>query len=750
HSLRSGDLNLESGGRAHSVEAIRAHQRLQDSRPKGYEKELPVFGRIEEEDVVLEIQGRIDGALGSLVEEIKTVATRDDIPWDGKREHWGQLEVYAYLYAEDKELESVEARLTYSTLDTGEVRELGRRYHRSELASIFRGLVSKFLLTYRQKCAWLAERDASIRATEFPFTRFRRGQREMAIAVYRTLRDGGELLLQAATGIGKTQATLFPAVKALSEGRTKKLFYVTARTTGRALAEKAVFELGGRLRTVTLTARDKICFNPEKACNGGECSFARGFYERIESAVEEALRRDLLTRETIEEVARRHDVCPFELSLELTPWADLVICDYNYVFDPRAYVRRLFDDRKLDFALLVDEAHNLIDRARDMFSADLRKKPFLDLRRCVSREEQPQLHRALGEVNAFLLAARKRGTLSLTEPPEELLSILRRLVDAAEPVLAAGPRSWRGELLERYFDAIRFLKVGDDWGDEYIACYEPRGRDLRLKLFCTDPARRLSERLGSAKAAVFFSATLTPPGYFWRLLGCREKPHALRFASPFPRENLAVFVASEIATTYRRRADSREGLTELLSGLVDARKGKYLVYFPSYEYLNAVHERFVSSRPELAVSVQRPDMDERERGRFLAQFDADGRAFVGFAVLGGVFGEGIDLPGERLAGAAIVGVGLPPPSPEREHIREHFERESGRGYDFAYVYPGVNRVLQAAGRVIRSETDRGVLLLIDERFAEARYRALLPLEWRPIPIRGAAELRGQLTRFWAG
>ena len=763
HCLRSGDLNLEFWGPSSPIDAIRAHQKLQSSRGEGYRKEVTLSHVVENDHFILEIGGRIDGVLtqdaGVVIEEIKTTA--GDLDARAAHEeptHWGQLEVYAYIYALQNDLEQVDGRLTYYQLQSGQTRELERHYTIAALGEMFDELVARYLRWAQRIEDRHCERNDSIAATEFPFPAYRPGQRAMAVQVYRATQEQGRLLVRAPTGIGKTQATIFPAIKALGEDRIEKLFYLTARTTGRALAEQAVRELraenggGLRLKSVTLTAKDKICFNPEKACNGDECEFARGFYDRIDVAVEELFNQDDFCRENIEAVARAHRVCPFELSLELALWADLIVCDYNYVFDPRTYLRRFFAEEGGAYAFLVDESHNLLDRAREMYSAELHKRDVLNLRGLLAHGRHRALRRSLNAINRAFLDARERADSATAEAeaPEPFYAPLRTFVRHAESFLAAG--SERGHpvhraLLDLYFDVSRFLRVAERFDKRYVTCYQARGRDVRVRLFCTDPSPELSESLDNARSSVFFSATLQPMSYFRTALGCGEDAASYVLPSPFPEEHLRVLVNDRIATTYRKREQTRVALTRLLTTFVAQKQGNYLLYFPSYEYMSAVCEEFAD---DVDTLIQRPDMDEAERSAFLEKFsDDNAKTLVGFAVMGGFFGEGIDLVGERLTGAVIVGVGLPGFSPERDQIREHFDRTAGSGFDYAYVFPGMNRVLQAAGRVIRSESDRGAILLVDERFSQARYRRLLPAEWRPVVVADEAELSETLSTFWS-
>lgn len=732
HSLRSGDVDLEAYGLTPPLEAIRAHQKLQSSRPEGYRKEVPVSRSFSRDELVLEVHGRIDGVLErdgrTVVEEIKT--TRGDLDEVLRREkptHWGQLQVYAFLYAVEKDLEAVDARLTYYHLDTGKTAEVERRFPLAELRDLVEALVHRYLAWMARVAASVSRRDESIASASFPFPSYRPGQREMAVAVYRTLREGGTLLLQAPTGIGKTAAALFPALKALAKERTKRIFYLTARGTGRALAESSLDDMrrqGVLVRSVTLTAKEKICFNPERACNGDECDFARGFYDRIEAARDEAMEACALGREAIESLARKHRVCPFELSLELAPLSDVVICDYNYVFDPRAFLRRILDEEAKDTTFLVDEAHNLLDRAREMFSAEISKAPFALATRSEAARE--------------VVSALENGSL------ESLVSALSAFQE--ETLSSAGIEP---HIRDLYFDALWFTKVAERLDDTYAVVREAVDFDIRFKLFCRDPAPRLRERFASAGASVLFSATLAPLDYFRRTLGLDDTSSTLSLPSPFPTGNLRVIVAPSVATTYRKRAETEEALVNLLAGFVRARAGNYLFYFPSYAYLEATHRRFRVECPEVEAPIQTREMSEAERAFFLARFETRKGTLAGFAVMGGVFGEAIDLPGEKLEGAAIVGVGLPAISPERDRIREHFDGEQASGFDYAYVYPGMNRVLQAVGRVIRSETDRGAVLLVDERFGERRYRSLFPAGWKPSMVRGAEELRNELESFWS-
>ncbi len=761
--LRSGDLKVEFTGASRAVDAIRIHQQIQFGRPVGYTPEVSISHRMEIPGVALAIGGRIDGVFEDLavpvIEEIKT--TRRS-PEECLREehplHWGQAKLYAFMYAAERGLEEIGVQLTYARLGTGETRETRRLFRVAELKCFFEELTGRYLEWAAAMGAWQRQRNDSIAGLEFPFDAYRPGQQQMMDAVARTVQRGGRIFIQAATGIGKTMAVLIPAVEGLAKATATKLFYLTARTTGRLAAEKALEVLrarGLRLKSLALTAKEKACFNPQAACRPEECEFAKGHYDRLPAARSVMFDEDAWTREAVASAAQRFQVCPFEFALDLSLWADLVVCDYNYAFDPKAYLRRFFMEQAGDYAFLVDEAHNLVDRSREMFSAELCKQSFLELRRSV-KEALPSVGRRLSKINTWMLAARKRvaaaGAPTVERSaPEALYPLLRDFMAAAETWLEKNVKSpFREELLERYFEAGGFLRVAEQFDQSYAALSEALPQDLRLKLFCIDPARQIGDALNRCRSAVFFSATLTPLDYFQTMLAS-ESAETLALPSPFPAENLAVFVADRLSTYYRQRDRTKPEIARILGRLVQSWRGNYLIFFPSYQYLRMVLELFLPENPEIDIVVQVPGMSERQREDFLARFETDNpRTLVGFAVMGGIFGVGIDLAGTRLSGAAVVGVGLPAVGLERELIRGYFAEQVEQGFEYAYMYPGINRVLQAAGRVIRTETDRGVVLLIDQRYGTPHYRDLLPAAWQPIRIPDPDRLAELLAAFWGG
>ena len=718
--------------------------------------------QVETDRFRLIIGGRIDGvyteAERTVIEEIKTTTRNPD--YFEKNEnpiHWGQVKTYAYILGRDRGLDEISTLLTYCRLDTAEIRQFKRTFSISALETFFNDLVARYLQWAAAIIDWSAQRDASIRDLKFPFVNYRQGQRQMVAGAYRTIRDQGQLLVQAATGIGKTIAVLYPAVKALAEGLSHKIFYLTARTTGQLAAETALDELraeGLRLKSLTLTAKDKICFCPGSACHPEECEYARGHYDRINDAVEAIFALDALTREQIVLTAEKFQVCPFEFSLDLSRYTDCLICDYNYVFDPRVYLRRFFQEENGDYIFLIDEAHNLVDRSREMFSAEISKQPILDLRRRL-KNELPHIFKSLGRINAWLVEARKKcaelgNPLAEQNLPHELIPLLRGFLFTSERWLSQNIKtSFREELLNLYFTISGFIRVAEQYDQCYASCYEKISKDLKLKLFCVDPSVHLEKVMHRCQSAIFFSATMTPMDYFRKILGCDPTAQYLTLDSPFPHKNLGLFISDQISTYYRHRDQTVSQVCRIISMLVEQKKGNYLLYFPSYAYMRKIYDSFTVCNPQTEIILQTPGMKEPERESFLKRFAQDNpQTLVGFAVMGGIFGEGIDLVGDRLLGAVVVGVGLPGISLERELIKEYFSATLGAGFEYAYLYPGINRVLQAAGRVIRTENDRGVVLLIDQRYARFQYKSLLREEWDPVWVQDPRQLAEALQKFW--
>lgn len=746
--LRSGDLNSGFSRPNALVEGTRAHQQVQRQYGEQDQKEVYLSAEIPCGELVFLVDGRCDGLLvledgGLMIDEIKS--TSGDltlIEAETYPVHWAQAKCYAYMAALERGLEHMAIQLTYMQLPSGELKRFRRKLEFAELEAFVHELVKSYAPYARLLMTHRGQRDQSITALQFPFPDYRVGQRKLAGAVYKSIQEKVSLFAKAPTGIGKTISTIFPAVKAIGEGHLQQIFYLTARTTNRAAAEAAfsLLEEGGlRMHAVTLTAKEKVCLQEQVSCRKEDCPFADGFYDRINGAVLDILTNEtLLGRQVIETYAIKHRVCPFEFSLELAYTADAIICDYNYIFDPRVSLKRMFAEQKGKAALLVDEAHHLVDRGRDMYSAELVKRPFLELQRAY-KGINDGVYRAAKAVNSCFVVLRKEadGPHRIdTDKPGALLKLAEDFLIEAERELfspmTGGALAEKAELLlETYFMANNFLRTGKLYDERYICYTEFASNEVRLVQFCLDPSNLLREAGKSFRSRIFFSATLSPLSYFWDMLGANEEDYTLSVPSPFSREQLQVRILP-YSTRYRDRDRTKASIGGLLRTVLLERKGNYLFFFPSYAYMNLIYEEVAAGLPEnIAVMRQTASMSEAEREQFLAAFEAeDGVTLAAFAVMGGIFSEGIDLVGDRLTGVAVIGVGLPQIGLERELIRDYFQAREKDGYDYAYVYPGMNKVLQAGGRLIRSENDRGLLLLVDDRYLQPHYTGLLPEEWK--------------------
>ncbi|GAB4247605.1 MAG: ATP-dependent DNA helicase [Acidobacteriota bacterium] len=775
---RTGDLAADPWDAVPGWEAVRLHRRVQRSRPFGYQAEVVVRDEVVADELVLLVEGRLDGLWEEggavVVEEIKTTRRAlDELAGGGNPLHWAQALVYSCLVQRTRPGQPVETQLTYIHADSLEQRIFRRSLSSAELETFYCELVEALIVQIRELDEWRRLRNASARELEFPLPEYRPGQYRAAGEVYRALRDQVPLLFQAPTGIGKTLAVLFPAAKAMGEGHLDRTFFVTARTTAQQAALDAaatLAEAGLRWRVVQLTAREKLCPDPEGECSASSCPLAKGYYDRLAPALAELKAAERTDRARLLQAAEKHSLCPFALSLDFARWADLVIGDYNYAFDPRLLVKEEFLGAGERVAYLVDEAHNLVDRGRDMFSAELGGQTVRETLAHLERLEtnrnrgrgERRLRRMLRRLEEWFAAQRENlpggaaTEVVLRDAPAELFRSLypyRKLLGSLLSQAAEWPVEIRKSVRELQDAIERVLWVATLYRDDFVTLAEPDGTALRLKLRCLDPARLLGAQLRQATALVLFSATLTPLPYFQAALGLPEKVRRLVLPNPFPAENLRVVAVDGVSTLFRRRAETAGRLVECLRTFVRARRGNYLIFFPSYEYLQMVLPTLRRSLPGVRLLVQDPGMSEADRERFLAEFHREDRrrtTLVGLAVMGGIFGEGIDLMGERLSGAAVVGVGLPGICVERELMRTYYERKYGSGFDYAYVFPGMNRVLQAAGRVIRSEKDRGVILLIDPRFLRSPYRGLLPREWRVRRAWDRAALERLLEEFWSG
>ncbi|WP_199615312.1 ATP-dependent DNA helicase [Paenibacillus alkalitolerans] len=747
YAFRSGDIEYGFRQMTPLAEGIKAHQKIQQRYGEQDRKEVFLKADIAYGNLVFVIDGRCDGMLvteegGVTIDEIKSTTGRlPNIIEETYPVHWGQVKCYAYMAAKECGLGRIGVQLTYVQADSGEEKRFTEELTFKELERFVMGMLEKYYPFASIRNNHMRLRNSSIKALAFPFPSYREGQRKLAATAYKTIMDGKKLFAKAPTGIGKTISTIFPSVKAIGEGLLRRIFYLTAKTITRTAAVEAFAKLqakGLHLHTVTLTAKEKICFQEEVRCTKESCEFADGYYERVNEALLDMLSHEtLMTRHVIERYARKHRVCPFEFSLDAAYVSDAVICDYNYVFDPRVNLKRMFDDQKRQTALLIDEAHNLVDRAREMYSSELNKSDFLAMQRAC-KGVRPELHAAAKAVNEYFIALRKRYGEWAEQVehglPEQFAELVESFAAAAEKELAGAGRAGIDDTLlaDLYFASQHFVRIAKLYDKRYVTYVECRKSDVRVKLFCLDPSHLLRHTSKGYRSQVIFSATLSPLSYYMDMLGGDAQEngdYAVSVPSPFAKEQLDVIVLP-LSTRYQVREQTVEPLVGVLHELADKQPGNMLFFFPSYEYMNLIYERFTVTGPQVRTIMQSANMTEEERERFLAAFDADNEeTLVGFAVMGGIFSEGIDLVGDRLTGVAVIGVGLPQLGQERSVIKDYFDAEGKNGFEYAYVFPGMNKVLQAGGRLIRSERDRGTLMLIDDRYLHPQYNRLLPPEW---------------------
>ena len=704
--LREGDLDNRITGKADPLAmqaGSRLHRKIQKRMGAGYAAEVPLKIKVPMGEFDCVVEGRADGIFSedgmSWIDEIKGVYRDLGLIEKPLGVHLAQALCYAFIYASQQELPEIGVQLTYGNLETEELKAFRETRTREELEEWFSGLLEEYRKWAGFQFEWKRTRKESIRPLEFPFP-YREGQYDLAAGVYRTIARKKRLFIQAPTGVGKTISTVFPAVKAVGEGLGDRIFYLTAKTVTRTVAEETfriLREKGLRMKTVTLTAKEKLCICEEVQCNPEACPYAKGHFDRVNAAVFELLTEgpDELSREALLKQAHKHQVCPFELSLDTASWTDAVICDYNYVFDPGVRLKRFFAEGvKGEYLFLIDEAHNLVERGREMFSASLCKEDFLELKRKV-KGRYKKAERCLERCNKYLLGLKKEcDTYQLHEDVGafvlQLLSLSTELdrirEEGADPEL-------QKEVLDFWFQVRDFLNTADRLDENYVI-YSEIGEDghFRLKLYCVETAKSLRECLDKGNAAIFFSATLLPMPYYKHLLG-DENDYAVYARSPFSAEKRLLLLGQDVSSRYTRRNRTEyERIADYLAAMTEGRKGNYLAFFPSYRMMQEVFEVFQDKYGGLAeCAIQRSGMKEEEREAFLGQFEAGGRkSLLGFCVLGGIFSEGIDLKREALIGAAVVGTGLPQVCHEREILRQYYEEKGMDGFAYAYRYPGMN------------------------------------------------------------
>lgn len=811
--LREGDIDNRHGKTA-SPEAMqegsRIHRKIQRRMGSNYHPEVPLKIAIEEEDYTLVVEGRADGIIIEskgereitfadnfnhieidedmyvTVDEIKGIYQKLELLDGPIGVHRAQAMCYAYIYALQHDLSHIGVQMTYCNLDTEDIRYFKEDFPFEVLAEWFTHLIGEYKKWADFQFAWRNLRQASIKQLEFPYE-YRRGQKELAAGVYRTIARGKNLFIQAPTGVGKTISTVFPGVKAVGEELGDKIFYLTAKTITGTVAREA-FELlrtkGYQAKVIQITAKEKLCKCEEMDCNPVHCPYAKGHYDRVNDAVYNLLQKeDVFTRDVLLEQAEEYMVCPFEMCLDVATWVDDIICDYNYVFDPNVYLKRFFaEGTKGDYIFLVDEAHNLVERSREMYSAEIYKEDFLATKKLIKHYNE-KLAADFDKCNRILLEYKREcEKYVLYDNIGNLIFALMRLASNLDEFLQkAAEFPERKEISEFYLNLRNFMNIYELVDEHYVIYseHEEDGR-FKIKLYCVDPSLNLQERIDRGNATIFFSATLLPIQYYKNLLSTKKDNYAVYAETAFSDDQRLLLLGNDVSSKYTRRNTAEfTRIAEYVKVTAQAKKGNYMVFFPSYKMMQQVYEVFCkmdcvmpadetdalwqndagmeynSDEQELSVSViiQQSGMKEEEREAFLEAFSEEAStlregSLVAFCVLGGIFGEGIDLKNEQLIGAIIVGTGLPQISNEREILMNYYERRSGEGFDYAYRYPGMNKVLQAAGRVIRTVEDVGVIELLDDRFLQSDYRGLFPREWEKRRVCSVETVQQYLKEFW--
>ncbi len=827
--LRSGNIDNRKAAMPENamLEGGRIHRMIQRRMGADYHAEVPLKYRYETENYVIIVEGRADGIIvgedslqaesifltdkdGEEPPKTEYTVTVDEIKGTYKEltklkkpigVHLAQAKCYAYIYAKENELESIRVRMTYCNIDTEQIKYFHYDYMFSELEDWFGNVMEQYRKWAEFQFQWRKARQESIRKLQFPFA-YRDGQKNLVTYVYQTIYHKRKLFIEAPTGVGKTLSTVFPAVKAIGEEKGERIFYLTAKTITRTVAENSFHILqqqGLKFKTVTLTAKDKICFMEEAECNPDACPYAKGHYDRVNDAIYDLLTNlDNFSREKVEDYARKYTVCPFEMCLDMSLFSDAVICDYNYVFDPHAYLRRFFAENvKGEYIFLIDEAHNLVERGREMYSAVMCKEDFLQLKRTVKGLDE-KMEQRLDKCNRELLALKREcETYRIEEYIDPFVMALRRLYSAMEAYLEEHDgqdvfhtKEIRNEVLDFYFEVSHFLDMYEKMDENYVTYSEMReDGSFILKLYCVNPSLNLLECMRKGRSTILFSATLLPIGYYKALLGAEEGDYEVYAQPVFDSRRKKLLIGSDVTSKYSRRTEAEyERIASYIYEIVKSRYGNYLVFFPSHAFLQQIYDIFMehfAQRGEIECIVQEDNMDERAREEFLQRFavpnnvlpigkkegdvvlgdvvlgdavleDAvlscsdirEEKCLLGFCVLGGIFSEGIDLKNDCLIGAVIVGTGLPQVCNEREILKNYFDGAGENGFDYAYRYPGMNKVLQAAGRVIRTAEDVGVVALLDERFLTRSYRQMFPKEWNEFEAVTADRVAKRVERFW--
>ena len=759
--LRAGDIDNRVFNKTTMQEGTRIHAYYQNKQGNNYISEYQLCEKFAVDGFEVTLEGRSDGIIISndevTIDEIKsTIAPLKEFADSEESWYLGQAKCYALMYAHEKGLDKINVRLTYIHQISEEKMIRNFSYKTSELNKFIRALIREYLQFYKLIYNRTKKRNQSAKKLAFPFKSFRKGQRELAKYAYGIARDGGTLFCEAPTGIGKTISTLFPFVKSFADEKNEKIFYLTAKNSGKEAAFNTVLLLlskGLIASAISLTAKDKICFCPDRACNPDDCPFAKGYYSKIKDVIIESIQKyQTFSKETIKSIASEYAICPFELSLDLSLYVDIIICDYNYFFDPIVYLKRYFDEANPNTLLLIDEAHNLVDRGRNMYSASLSYESFKKAKKSLKGLDHKKFKNAAKRIEKMFLE------LSLNDDEYTIIEkIDQKHLNAIDAYLLAAIDISKyhnnfatDEFMDFYFELNRFSKLLDYFSNAFILYVKNNnGKYITINLMCLDPSELIYRTLHKVKGKIIFSATLSPSSYYIKMLGGSEDSPLLMLPSPFKREHLNVLVAPKVSVKYKNRDSSLSEVASYIKAFISEKIGNYFVYVPSYLYLSNLLKHL--SLEDVDLFIQSQDMKEEEKEAFLSHFvDKPKKTTVGLLIVGGSFSEGIDLVDERLIGVVVVGVGIPQICFERDQIKNYFDRQDEKhGYAYSYLDPGINKILQAVGRVIRTENDKGAALLIDDRYLQNPYRSLLNNKWPQYKIVfNEIEIKKELEKFW--
>ncbi len=764
--LNSGDIDNEKVG-SDSVEAMLAggklHRKLQKRKGIEYKAEVPMKMLFDYEDFSIQVEGRADGVIENdeicTIDEIKGVNTDLAYIKEPIFVHKAQAMCYGYFYCAMKHLGRINIHMTYGDLETEETKEFEEIFEFNYLEGWFKDIIDKYYVWAKFAFDNANVRNETGKTVEFPFE-YRDGQKEIVKNVYKVINMKKDLFIQAPTGVGKTMSVVFPSVKAMSYGKAEKLFYLTAKTITGTVAAKAFDTLrkkGLHFRNIAITAKEKMCIFDRPVCNPRECERAKGHFDRVNDAVFDIINNEFdINREKILEYAKKHNVCPFEFELDISNWVDGIICDYNYAFDPSASLKRYFKEGVKDkYILLVDEAHNLVDRAREMYSEALIKEEVMAVGR-IAKNVSKRLHHALEKVNKEMLALKREcdGEYRIVPQIAALELALLRLDNVMTKFLDENRKfEDRDIFLELFFKVKSFLCICECVDENYRICTRFReNNEFEVNLMCINPSGNLKSYMEKAVSCVFFSATLLPVNYYKELISGDVNDYAMYVESPFDAKNRLLFMGNDVTSKYTKRNDEQyERIARYIKEIVCARCGNYMVFFPSYALMNKVYQVVYESEwsDGIKLLVQENAMKEVDREIFLRQFEGDrAETMIAFCVMGGIFSEGIDLDKDKLIGSIVVGTGLPQVCTEREIIKGYFDEMGRNGFDYSYRFPGINKVLQAAGRVIRTTEDVGVIALLDDRFTQTAYKCLFPKEWEDIKTLNIGKVDEELRIFW--